>query len=151
LEIHVLEPSSREPSSVRVATVRIACRSEPPPASVSALVAAHRAGQAHPAAGQLLGDQCEARARDAEPAVLRWDHRAVDAEALHRLDQRLGVGVVVLELPDDRPHTALDPVVDDRDDVALVGVEILAPQCGHGVLSVVSSRTPIAYSPGCVR
>jgi hypothetical protein len=54
------------------------------------LCRAHRTGQAHPAAGELLGDEGEAGRGDLDLAVRRGHDQAEDPELLHLLDERLG-------------------------------------------------------------
>ena len=58
------------------------------------------------------------------PAVLLGDRQAEDAHALHPLDERLRVGVGVLQLPDDGPDLAVDEVANRVDDVLFVAAEV---------------------------
>lgn len=83
-------------------------------------VAAHRTGQTHPATGKLLGDQDITRSGDGGAAVLLGDGEPEDTELFHPLDQGLGVGVGVLQLPDDRFDVVVHEVAHHPDDEPLV-------------------------------
>src|SRR3954465_15535150 len=83
-------------------------------------VPADRAGEAHPAARELLGDPGEAGRADRAPAVLLGDEEAEEAELLHLLDEVLGVPVGVLELTDPRADLVVHEVGDDGHELLLV-------------------------------
>ena len=83
-------------------------------------VAAHRTGQAHPAAGQFLGDQRITRRADPGRAPRLRDGQAEDAELLHLPDELARVGVVVLELAGDRLDVAVHELADQVHDRPLV-------------------------------
>src|SRR5581483_9246980 len=70
------------------------------------------AGQAHPAAAELLHDHRVRRHVQAEAAELLGDGRAEEAELLHAIAERLRVLVPVLELARDRQHLLLDEGAD---------------------------------------
>lgn len=86
-------------------------------------VAAHRSGQGHPAAGQLLRDEGEAAGGDVHAAVLGGGEQAEDAELLHLLDELFGIGVGVLQFLYGGLHLGVDEVGDDLDDRALLVAE----------------------------
>jgi hypothetical protein len=71
-------------------------------------VPAHRSGQAHPAAGQLLGDRRVAFRGYLGLAPGRRDGEAEDAHVLHLLNELLGIGVGVLQLAHDRLDFSVD-------------------------------------------
>ena len=105
-------------------------------------MAAHGAGQAHPAARQLLGDSGVAGRGDADLAPRLGYGETEDAELLHLLDQLLGIGVRVLELPRDGPDLPVDEVADDLDDRGLLRVELELLQVQHGTLPSQDSSQP---------
>ena len=83
-------------------------------------VPAHGTGQAHPAARELLGDHRVAGGRDGDVAVRLGDRQPEDPELLHLLDERLGVGVRVLELAGHGLDRLVDEVADEVDDLLLL-------------------------------
>src|SRR5260370_1105917 len=85
---------------------------------------------------------CPAGGLGAGAAVSLGDGQPEDAKLLHRVDELARVGVAVLEIARDRTDAGLDPVVDDRDDVALVGVEICDLRCCHGGLASRQEPAP---------
>jgi hypothetical protein len=97
-------------------------------------VATERTGQRHPTARDLLGHQRVALRGGARLAERCRHRHAVHAELLHLLDERLGVGVGVLEVPYDGPDLLVDEPphhVDERQ---------LLFRHGHGILQ--STVTP---------
>ena len=88
-------------------------------------VPAHRPGQAHPAAGQLLGDPRVAGRADLGVSPRLGDGQAVDAELLHLLDELVRVGVGVLEVAHHGPDLAVDEVPDEPDHGPLVLVQLV--------------------------
>ena len=72
-------------------------------------VPAHRAGQAHPAAGQLLGHLYVAGHRHRRTAVFLRHGKTEDPDPLHLLDPRFRVRVCVLDFA----HSGLDVAVDE--------------------------------------
>ncbi len=81
------------------------------------------AGDAHPAARDLLDRQRVGQQRLAEPVVLLGDHQPEDAELLEPLDDLGGVLVLVLELGRDREDLLLDEGADRLEDLLLVLVQ----------------------------
>ena len=79
-------------------------------------VPAHRARQAHPAAGEFLGHRGVALRGHLGLAPRLGDRQAEDAELLHLPDQLLRVGVGVLKLAHDRPDLAVHELAHQRDD-----------------------------------
>ena len=86
-------------------------------------VAAHRPGQAHPAAGQLRGDQRVARHRHRGLTPGLGNGQPVDAHLLHLLDELPRVGIGVLHVPDHGPHLAVHPIRDGLDDRLFLGAQ----------------------------
>ena len=105
-------------------------------------VTAHGPGQAHPAARELLGYEHVARSAHLGVAPRRRNGQPEDSELLHRLDELLGIGVRVIQLPDNGFHIPVHELPHDHDDLALlVGqafhVDLLAV---HVVRAVVGWR-----------
>ncbi len=76
------------------------------------------AGDAHPAAGDLLDHQRVGQQRLTEAAVLLRDHQPEDAELLEPVDDLLRVDVAVLELLRVRDDLLVDEAPDRRQDLA---------------------------------
>jgi hypothetical protein len=85
----------------------------------------HRPGQAHPTARQLLGDQRIARSRHVGSTPRFGDRQPVNAELLHLLDELLGVGVGVFQLPEDGFDVPVDEAADQLNDLGLFFAEVL--------------------------
>ena len=80
-------------------------------------VRVHDARQRHPAVRELL-DHADVREEvEPEAAVLLGDRDPEQAERLHLLDDRLGIGVGVLQLGRDRDHLAGDEAPDGLDEL----------------------------------
>ncbi len=73
---------------------------------------AEDAGEAHPAARQLLEDDREGGVVDFAAAVLLGDIEAEEAERLHRLDERVRVLVAVFHAGGNRNDLAIDELAD---------------------------------------
>jgi hypothetical protein len=77
------------------------------------------AGQAHPAAGELLDDERVGQQRLAQAAVLLRDHEAEDAHVGHAGDDVRRVLVLVLQFGRDGEHPLVDEGPHGVDDLAL--------------------------------
>ena len=92
------------------------------------------AGDAHPAARDLLDRQRVGQQRLAQAAVLLGDHQAEDAELLEALDDLGGVLVLVLELGGHREDLGLDELPHRLEDLFLdVGEAFGLAQTRHAV------------------
>ena len=96
-------------------------------------VAAEDAGDAHPAAGDLLEHQGEGDRVEVEAAVLLGDGDAEQAHVGHALDDLGGVATGLLPLTGDRDDLVVDEVAEQRTELALVLVELEV----HGSASLV--------------
>ena len=92
------------------------------------------AREAHPAAGELLGDQHVAGGGDRVPAVRFRDRRSEQAETLHLVDELVRVLVRVLEVADGGAHVVVNELAGDGN-----GQAFLFAQNRHSV-------TPIGWS-----
>jgi hypothetical protein len=97
-------------------------------------VAAHGAGQAHPAPRQLLDHGREAPYGHVDPTELGRNQQAEDAELLHRVDEVLRIAVVVFEVADAPPDFTIHPGRHRGNDLQLVGIEIREHTERHGTL-----------------
>ena len=95
------------------------------------------ARQRHPAVRELLDDLGVGEEVETETAVRLGDRDPEQAERLHLLDDRLGIGVGVLELGRDRHHLPGDEPADGVDELAAhLGIGIaIAGGVGHAAHS----------------
>jgi hypothetical protein len=114
---------------------------------------AEDAGDAHPAAGQLLEDECERDRAEIQPAVLGRHGNAKQAHPLEALDDLGGVALGVLPVSRDWDDLLVDEVAEHSAKLAffLVEVEVhrLLPWLGlcgcrpeHGQRTTVGQLAP---------
>ena len=103
------------------------------------------AGDAHPAAGDLLDHERVGQQRLTEAAVLLGDRQTEDPELLEPVDDLLRVDVAVLELLGVRDDLLVHEALDRRQDLLLdVGQVRGLREAGHRI----SSGTPVSLVTG---